>query len=73
MATTSPFQRVLDTVETLPLEDQELLIDLLRHRLVERRRSEIARNAATTLQEIREGTVRYGSIDDLKKDLLSEP
>jgi len=42
-------------------------------RLVERRRAEIARNATATLQAVREGRARYGSVEDLKRDLLAEP
>ena len=70
---TSLFQQALDAVEKLPPEDQEKLIDLLQHRLVEWRRAEIARNAAATLQAVREGRARYGSVEDLKHDLLIEP
>jgi hypothetical protein len=69
----SPFQRAIDVVEALPLEDQETVIELLQRRLVERRRAEIARNASATLQAVREGRARYGSVEDLKRDLLAEP
>ena len=66
-------QQALDIVEKLPPEDQETLIDLIQRRLVERRRTEIARNAAATLQAVREGQAHYGSVEDLKQDLLAEP
>jgi hypothetical protein len=69
----SPFQRAIDVVEALPLEDQETVIELLQRRLVERRRAEIARNATATLEAVREGRARYGSVEDLKRDLLAEP
>ncbi len=52
---TTPFQKAIDVVEMLPLEDQETLIDLIHRRLIERRRAEIARHAAETLQAVREG------------------
>lgn len=66
----SLFQQALDVVEQLPPEDQETLIDLLQHRLMEWRRAEIARNADATLEAVREGRARYGSVEDLKSDLL---
>ncbi len=72
-AKTSLFQQALDVVEKLPPEDQETLVDLIRHRLVEWRRAEIARNAASTLQAVQEGRARYGSVEYLKHDLLGEP
>jgi hypothetical protein len=69
----STLQKAIDVVEALPLEDQETVIELLQRRLVERRRTEIARNATATLQAVREGQARYGSVEDLKRDLLAEP
>jgi len=69
----SPFQRAIDVVEALPPEDQETLIDLIRRRLIERRRAEIARHAAETLQAVREGRARVGTVEDLRRDLLAEP
>ena len=71
--TSTPFQRAIDVIEALPLEDQETLIDLVHRRLIERRRAEIARHAAETLQAVREGRAQYGTIEDLRRDLLAEP
>jgi hypothetical protein len=65
-------QRALDVVEELPVEDRAILVELLQHRLAEWRRSEIAHNAETTLEAVREGRARYGSVDDLKRDLLGD-
>ena len=72
-ALSSPFQRAVDVIEALPPEDQEMLIELIQHRLVERRRAEIARNAAVTLQAVREGRAQRGTVEDLQRDLLTEP
>jgi hypothetical protein len=68
----SPLQQALDVVESLPPDDQETLMDLIRHRLVETRRAEIARNAEETLQAVRDGRAQYGSVEDLRRDLLGE-
>ena len=69
----SLLQQALDVVESLPPDDQETLIDLIQHRLVERRRGEIARHAEETLQAVRDGHAQYGSVEDLRRDLLGEP
>jgi len=69
----SPFQRAIDVIEALPPEDQEMLIDLIRRRLIERRRAEIARHAVETLQAVREGRAQIGTFEDLCRDLLTEP
>ena len=66
---TTPFQQALDSIEQLPTEDQETLIEIVQRRLIEQRRAEIARNARATLQAFREGRARYGTIDDLRRDL----
>jgi len=61
-AKTSLFQQALDVVDKLSPEDQESLVELIRRRLIERHRAEIARNAAATLQAVREGRARYGMV-----------
>ena len=68
---TTPFQQALDMIEQLPTEDQVNLIEIIQRRLIEQRRVEIARNAHTTVQAFREGRARYGTVDDLRCDLLS--
>jgi len=69
---TTPFQQALDIVERLPAQDQADLIEIVERRLIEQRRAEIAGNARTTLQAFREGRARYGTVDDLRRDLLDE-
>jgi len=64
------FQDAIETVESLPAEDQEELIDLIQRRLAERRRAEIARHAEETLQAVREGRAQYGNFEDLRQDLM---
>jgi U3 small nucleolar ribonucleoprotein component len=69
---TTPFQQAIEMVEHLSTEDQENLIEIIRQRLIEQRRAEMARNARATLQAFREERARYGTIDDLRRDLLDE-
>ena len=71
-ALTTPFQQALDMVEQLPAEDQVNLIEIIQRRLIKQRRAEIARNARATVQAFREGRARYGTVDDVRRDLLSE-
>jgi len=66
------FQQVLELIESMSPEDQETLIELIRHRLIEWRRGEIARNAAETLQAVREGRAGYGTVKDLERELSSD-
>lgn len=69
---TSYFQDAIETVEKLPPDDQMLLVDIVRQRLLEQRRSEIAQNAQETLKAVREGRAQFGSVADLRRDLSVE-
>ena len=66
------FQTVIEYVEELSEEEQNLLIDLIQKRRIEKRRMEIAKNARETLTALRTGTAKRGSLNDLKADLLAE-
>lgn len=69
---TSQFQVAIETVEALPPDDQLLLIDVIKRRLVEKRRAEIAQAGAETLKAVREGRAKFGDVDDLRRDLESD-
>ena len=69
---TSPYQSALEHIDLLALEDQEVLIEEVHYRLIDRRRSEIARNAEETVSQFRRGQADTGSIDDLRRALAGE-
>ncbi|MFH0959445.1 MAG: hypothetical protein V1897_12150 [Pseudomonadota bacterium] len=68
----TPFQKAIDAVESLPFDDREELLEILRMRIAEHRRDEIAANAREALQAVREKRAKFGTVDDLKKDLLGD-
>jgi hypothetical protein len=68
----TPFERALDAIDQLSPDDQDAVIEIVRKRQIARRRSEIAANAKDTLQAFREGRASYGTIDDLRRDLLAD-
>ncbi|MBW1748663.1 MAG: hypothetical protein JRF45_10220 [Deltaproteobacteria bacterium] len=68
----TPFQKAIDAVESLPFDDREELLEILRMRIAEHRRDEIAGNAKETLQAVREKRAKFGTVEDLKKDLLGD-
>jgi hypothetical protein len=65
----SDFQRVIEDVETLPVDDQMLLIEIIRQRLIQHRRSELIAEVAEARQAYRTGDVRRGTVEDLLKEL----
>ncbi len=69
MTATTPFDAALDVIDRLPPDDQEAIIEIVRKRIIDRRRREIADNAQATLQAFQEGRASYGTVDDLRRDL----
>jgi hypothetical protein len=67
---TITFDKALDVVEELPVSQQEELIDILKKRLIDRRRREIARAARETMRAVKEGKAKNGTVEDLRRDLL---
>ncbi len=68
----TPFQKAIDAVESLPFDDREELLDIIKMRLAEQRRDEILANAQEAVQAVREKRAKFGTVEDLKKDLLGE-
>ena len=72
MDTRLTFDELLDTIDRLPIEQQETLLDVLQRRVVELRRQQIAYNAAEARQLYHTGELPQGSVDDLLADLDNE-
>lgn len=66
------FQEIIDSIESLPIEDQDYLFELIRKRRIENRRAEILVNAQEVRQSFLEGKAKRGSVDDLIADLLGD-
>jgi len=63
------FQDVLDMIESLPEEQQENLIAIIRRRLIEHKREVLAERINEAREEYRLGKVRRGTVDDLMKEI----
>jgi len=61
--------QILEKVDAMPLEEQELIIEILKNRYREKRREDILKNAAKTLEEHRKGLTSKGTVADLLKEL----
>jgi len=70
---TAPHNSTIHTIDHAPLDDPSRWAMTWRAYRRKWRRAEIARNAAATLQAVREGRAHYGSVEDLQHDLLGEP
>ena len=64
------FGEVLEAVDQLPLEDQEVLSELLKRRILEYRRDELARDIQDVQQEFRKGKCRTATSAEIMEEIL---
>lgn len=60
---------MIEAVEAMPLDEQEILLDIQQMRLSASRRSQLVQEVAEVRQEYAEGKVKFGSVDDFLADL----
>ena len=65
------FGDVLEAADNLSAEEQETLIDVLRRRLIERRRKNLATEIQGAREEFKAGACHPISADDLIKEIMS--
>ncbi len=66
---TVTFQGVLDIIALLPEYQQEDIIDIIQHRLIEHRRELLAENIRGAKEEYARGEVKKGTVDELMREL----
>jgi hypothetical protein len=66
-----PFGEVLDAVTSLPTEDQLALVDIVKHRLAEQSRKEIAASVQEARRDFLDGKCRPTTVDQLRDEILS--
>lgn len=66
---TYQFRDILEVVETWPLKDQSLLIEIMQRRLAEKRREELALEIKEAREDYQLGNVNRGSLSDLMAEL----
>ena len=69
VAPRSSFQELIESVEALPLDDRQLLIDIVNKRISEQRRDELVLDMEESLNAYKKREVRVGTVDDLFRDL----
>jgi len=62
-------QGALEIIESLPEYQQEDIIDIIRHKLIDHRRELLAKNIQEAREEYVRGEVKKGSVDDLMRDI----
>ena len=65
----SNLDQVLDAAMTLPLEQQEMLVQILQSRIIESRRDEIASDAAASIAEFQAGKLKIQTAAEAIQEL----
>jgi U3 small nucleolar ribonucleoprotein component len=63
------FQKALEVIESLPEEQRESLIDIVKRRLIEERRDRLAQRIGEAREEYKRGKIKKGTVDDLMHEL----
>ena len=67
------YQEIIERIESLPVEEQDDLFELIRKRRIEQRRTEIAEVGKRLRQEVRMGTaLSFDNVEDLKSYLFAD-
>jgi hypothetical protein len=70
---TMTYQEIIEGIESLPVEEQEDLFELIRKRRIEQRRTEIAEVGERLRQSVRMGTAKsFDNVEDLKSYLFAD-
>lgn len=72
MSQTIQFHQILEIIDSLSLDEQDDLINIIRHRQIEKRREEIAKNIVQARQDYQQGKVFRGNIDDIITELNND-
>ncbi|MEA5521028.1 hypothetical protein [Limnoraphis robusta] len=66
---TSRLQQALDIVESLSIEEQDLIVEILTKRLQRNRRENLLQEIQEIRQEASEGMITVGSVDYFLREL----
>ncbi|MCD6334479.1 MAG: hypothetical protein J7M27_04030 [Candidatus Latescibacteria bacterium] len=66
-----PFGEVLEVADKLSLNEQETLIEVLRRRIIDRRREGLAKEIQLAQQEFQAGRCRPVTSAELMKEIVS--
>ncbi|MEK6656008.1 MAG: hypothetical protein AABY58_01060 [Nitrospirota bacterium] len=63
------FDNVIEIIESLPEEQRESLIEIVKKRIIEERRNRLAQSIKEAKEEYMRGEVGQGTVDDLMREL----
>ena len=67
------FSEIVDAADQLSVDEQETLLEILRHRLAERNRKRIVSEVAEARAEFTAGRTRAVSVEEIMDEARGEP
>lgn len=65
------FAEVLETIEKFTVDEKEILVDILQHRLRENKRERIVKSVKEAQREFEKGNLKPASVDEIMDEILS--
>ena len=72
MPPTMQFSQILEMIDYLSFDEQDDLINIVKHRQIEKRREQIAQNISQARQDYQNGNVFRGDIDAIIAELNND-
>lgn len=69
---TSQLQQAIELVETLPIDAQQVLVEVIQKRLQQQRREELLQTVLESERDYAQGNVQRGTVADLMAELDDE-
>ncbi|MBI3123122.1 MAG: hypothetical protein HYZ10_01830 [Ignavibacteriales bacterium] len=66
------FDNMLDNISKLPADEQLMLAEIIKKRIIEQRRKELADSVKESMIEYNSGKAQTGAVDDLLRELENE-
>jgi hypothetical protein len=66
---TATFDEALDIIESFPEDQRESIVEIVKRRLAEERREQLAQTIKESRGEYARGEVRRGTVDDLIREV----
>ncbi|HSR17292.1 MAG TPA: hypothetical protein VLM39_04280 [Ignavibacteriaceae bacterium] len=72
METSTNINDFLESISKLPLDDQLMISEIIRKRVIEEKRKELAESVKEGKEEYLSNNTKKGSVEDFLKDLETE-
>jgi len=72
MSQTMQFSQILEMIDYLSFDEQDDLINIVKHRQIEKRREQIAQNISQARQDYQNGNIFRGNVDAIIAELNND-